>query len=67
MHILAHMTEMTSQLRLSASMLNTTVKNCEESERMHVQCGPFSKQRISRKCSPLEKLESALAAWFKQA
>jgi hypothetical protein len=32
-----------------------------------VQCEPFFKEQKSLKHSPLEKLESALAAWFKQA
>jgi hypothetical protein len=41
--------------------------NHEEIERRYVQCGPSSKQQKSLKYSPLEKLESALAAWFKQA
>jgi hypothetical protein len=54
-------------LRLSVSTLNTTVKNREEIERSYVQCGPFSKQQISLKRSPLEKLKSALAAWLKEA
>jgi hypothetical protein len=49
-------------------MLNN-VKNREETERhySYIHCGPFPKQRKSLKHSPLEKLESALAAWFKQA
>jgi hypothetical protein len=40
------------------STLNTVVKN--------VQCWPFSEQQTLLKCLPLKKLESALAAWFKQ-
>jgi hypothetical protein len=56
-----------SQFRLSVSLLNTIVKNREEIERNYVHCGPFSKQLKSLNCSPLEKLGSALAAWFKQA
>jgi hypothetical protein len=35
-------------------------------KKSYVQRGPFSKQQISLKYSPLEKLESAFAAWFKQ-
>jgi hypothetical protein len=45
----------------------TIVKNHEETETSFIQCRPFSKQRKSLKHSPLEKLESALAAWFNQA
>jgi hypothetical protein len=48
-------------------MLNTTVKNHVEIERSYIQCASLSKQQKSPKHSPLEKLESALAAWFKQA
>jgi hypothetical protein len=59
--------ELASCLRLSISTLNTIVMNRDEIERWYVLCGPFSKQRKSLKHSPLEKLESALAAWFKQA
>jgi hypothetical protein len=33
----------------------------------YVQRGPFSKQWRSLKHLPLEKQESAFAAWFKQA
>jgi hypothetical protein len=43
------------------------MKDCEDFERSFVQCGPFSKQLKALKCSPLEELESALAAWCKQA
>jgi hypothetical protein len=42
-------------------------ENSEGVERREVQRGPFLKQRKSLKCLPLGKLESALAAWFKQA
>jgi centromere protein B len=59
--------ELASCLRLSVSKLNTIVKNHEETERRYIQCGPSSKQQISLKRSPLEKLESALVAWFQQA
>jgi hypothetical protein len=48
-------------------MLNTTVKNSKETERSYIQCGPSSRQRESQKHSPQKKLESVLAAWFKQA
>jgi hypothetical protein len=54
--------ELASWLRRSLSTLNTIVTNSEEIEISYVQCGPFSKQRKSLKHSPLEKLESALAA-----
>jgi hypothetical protein len=64
-HIGTHV-EMASHLRYSMSMLNTIVKNTEETEGSYTQWGPFSKERKSLKHSPLEKLESALAAWFKQ-
>jgi hypothetical protein len=37
--------ELASQLRLSVSKLNITVKNHEETERSYIQCGPFSKQQ----------------------
>jgi hypothetical protein len=56
-----------SHLRLSVSMLNTIVKNRQETERSYVQCGPISEKWKSLKRLQLEKLESALAAWFKQA
>jgi hypothetical protein len=59
--------ELATRLKLSMSTVNTIVKNCEEIERNYVQCGPFSKQWKSLKHLPLEELESALAAWFKQA
>jgi hypothetical protein len=59
--------ELASHLRLSVSMLNTTVRNYEEIESYYTECGPLSKQHKSLKCSPLEELESALAAWCKQA
>jgi hypothetical protein len=59
--------ELASPLRLSASVLNTFVKNHEEIKSYCIQCGPFSKQQKSLKHLPLEKLESALAAWCKQA
>jgi hypothetical protein len=63
-HIGPHI-ELVSQLGLSVSSLNTAVKSHEEIERSYVQCGPFSKQQKSLNCLLLEKLESALAAWFK--
>jgi hypothetical protein len=59
--------ELASHLRLSMCTLNSDVKNHEGTERKYVQCGPFSKQQKSLKRSPLEKLECALAAWFKLA
>jgi centromere protein B len=59
--------ELASRLRLSVSTLNTIVKNHEEIERMYIQCGPFTKPWKSLKRLPLEKLESALSSWFKQA
>jgi hypothetical protein len=43
------------------------MKNREEIERSYIQCGPFSKQRKSLKCSPQAKLNAALAAQFTQA
>jgi centromere protein B len=49
------------------STLNIIVKNCKETERSYVQCGPSSKQQKSLKHLPQEKLEFALVAWFKQA
>jgi hypothetical protein len=52
---------------LSVSTVNTHVKNHTAIERSYVQCGPFLKQWTSLKCSLLEELESALAAWFNQA
>jgi hypothetical protein len=60
-HIRTHV-EQASQLRLSVPTLNPIVKNREETGRNFVQCGPFSKQQKSLKCSPLEEPESALAA-----
>jgi hypothetical protein len=59
--------ELASCLRLSVPTLNLTVKSHKETERSFVECGPFSKQQKTLKCLSLEKLESALAAWFKQA
>jgi hypothetical protein len=56
--------ELASCLRAT---LSATVKNHEETERSYVQHGPFSKQWTSLKHSPPEKLECALAMWFKQA
>jgi hypothetical protein len=49
------------------STKNNTVKNQEEAERRYVQCEPLSKQWKTLKHLPLEKLEFALAARFKQA
>lgn len=49
---------------------NVHVKhNCEKKAKQlkDIQCVPFSKQQKSLKQLPLEKVESALAAWFKQA
>jgi hypothetical protein len=59
--------EKASWLRRSVPTLNLIVKNHEESERSFIQCRPFSKQQKWLKCLPLEELESALAADFKQA
>jgi hypothetical protein len=59
--------EQASHLRLSVSTLTTTVKNCETTERTYVQCGTFCKQQKLLKHLPVKKLETALAAWFKQA
>jgi hypothetical protein len=64
-HISTHV-NLAACLTLSKSILNTVVKNHEEIKGSYIQCGPFSKQQKSLKCSPLEKLDSALAAWFKQ-
>jgi hypothetical protein len=64
-HIRIHV-ERASHFRLSVSTLNTTVKNHEETERRYVQCGTFCKQQKLLKHLPLEKLETALTAWFKQ-
>jgi hypothetical protein len=55
-------TELVSRLGLSSVSTLNTVKNCEETETSYVQCGPFSKQQKSSEHSPLEELESALAA-----
>jgi hypothetical protein len=55
-----------SHMRLSVPTLNTTLKKREEIERRYIHCAPFSKQWKSLKHLPLEKLESALAVWFKQ-
>jgi hypothetical protein len=54
-------------LILSVSIINPVVKNCEETERSFVQGRPFSKHWKPTKYSPLDKLESALTALFKQA
>jgi hypothetical protein len=51
---------------MAVSTLNTVIKNHKEIERSYVQCGPFSKQK-SLKYLLQEKLEPALAAWFKHA
>jgi hypothetical protein len=58
--------ELTSLLRFPVSMLNTTINNSDENEASYVQRRSFSKERKSSKHLPLEKLELALAAWFKQ-
>jgi hypothetical protein len=58
--------DLATWLRISVPTLNTVVKNHEETERRCILCGPFYMQWVSPKCSPLEKLKSALAAWFKQ-
>jgi centromere protein B len=42
------------------------LKSHEETERSYIQCGPFFRQQKSLKHLPREKLESAIAAWFKQ-
>jgi hypothetical protein len=65
-HTGTHVEQM-SWLRLPLPTLNLIVKNHEEIERRYVQCGPSSKQWKALRCLPLEKLESVLAAWFKQA
>jgi hypothetical protein len=54
-------------LKISVPTLNPIVKNCEETVRSFVQCGPAPGQQKLLKCSPLEELESALVGWFKQA
>jgi hypothetical protein len=43
------------------------VKNHDEIERSYAWCGPFFNQQKSLKRLSLETLESAGAAWFKQA
>jgi hypothetical protein len=48
-------------------ILNPVMKNCEEIERIFIRCRPFSKQWKPPKFSSLDKLEFALAAFFKQA
>jgi hypothetical protein len=53
-------------LRISAPTLNPIAKKCEKIERSFIQCRPFSRQQKLLKCSPLEKLDSVLAACFKQ-
>lgn len=58
--------EQASWMRLSVSTLNPVMKNHEETGRSFVRCRPFSKQWKSLKCSPLEELESTLAAYFEQ-
>lgn len=58
--------EQTSWMRLSLPTLNPVMKNHEETGRSFVHCRPFSKQWKSLKCSPLEELESTLAACFEQ-
>jgi hypothetical protein len=66
LHIGAH-AEQASQLRISLPTLNTTAKNYEETERSFIQCITCSKQWRSMKFSPLYKMESVVAAEFKQA
>jgi hypothetical protein len=58
-HIGTH-AEAASSSRLSVSTPNTTARSHEETKRSYVQWK-------SLKCLPLEKLESALAVWYKQA
>jgi hypothetical protein len=65
-HIGRHV-EQASQLRFSLSTLNNIVKNHKEIWINYIWCGPFSKQQKLVKRLLLEKLEFALAVWFKQA
>jgi len=54
-------------IALSLTTLNTIVSKCSEIEKGYLRYGPlFSKERKSLKTSPLEELETILAAWFKQ-
>jgi len=58
--------DVASQLSLSVSIFNTTVKNHEVTEISYIWCSPFSKQQKSIKHLLLEELEPAVAAQFKQ-
>jgi hypothetical protein len=62
MHILEYVLNWHHTLRLLVSMLNTTVKNREESDRRYVQCGTSCKQQNLLQHLLLEKLETALAS-----
>jgi len=55
-------------LGLSVMTLDTKVSKQSEIEKSYLRCGPlFSEECKSLKTSPLEELETILAAWFKQA
>lgn len=66
-YILAHMLNWHYAWHFQVSLLNITEMNHLETKRSYIQCALFSKQHKWLKHLPLEKLDSALAMWFKQA
>ena len=58
--------DVASQLSLSVSTFNTTVKNHEVTEISYIWCSPFSKQQKSITHLLLEELEPAVTAQLKQ-
>jgi hypothetical protein len=58
--------ELASESRLQVCTSSKILNNCDEAEGSYIQCRPFFRQRKSLKDLPLQQLESAYAAWFKQ-
>ena len=59
--------DLASQLGPALSTLNTNVKNHASSERSYIQWGTVFKQQKSLRHSLVKKLETVIAACFKQA
>jgi hypothetical protein len=59
--------DIAAMLGLSVTTLRTIVSKWSEIEKSYLCCGPsFSKERKCLTTSPLDELETILAAWFKQ-